>query len=155
MAYQPGHPHGFCSSIWMGEIALCRPLHDPQGAIAEMKAMTSPYPEPLSAALVGRFLWEVLFSIENGEIAVARAEQTHIAGCAYRALASAAQVLFAVNRRYLINEKGALNEAAAFPVTVARMPERVAGIWEAIGRRAYAEAFRELRAFERDLKALL
>jgi hypothetical protein len=21
-----GHPHGFCSAIWMGEVALCRPL---------------------------------------------------------------------------------------------------------------------------------
>ena len=155
MAYQPGHPHGFCSSIWMGEIALCRPLHDPQGAIAEMKAMTSPYPEALRVALIGRFLWEVLFSIENGEIAVPRGEQTHIAGCAYRALACAAQVLFAMNRPYLINEKGALDEAAAFPVTIAGMPERVASIWEAIGRRAYAGPFRELRAFERELKALL
>ena len=29
MAYQPGHPHGFCSAIWMGEIALCRPIFDP------------------------------------------------------------------------------------------------------------------------------
>ena len=25
MDYQPGHPHGFCSAIWMGEVALCRP----------------------------------------------------------------------------------------------------------------------------------
>ena len=55
MAYQPGHPHGFCSSIWMGEVALCRPLHDPQGAIADMKAMTAPYPEALRAALIGGF----------------------------------------------------------------------------------------------------
>jgi hypothetical protein len=21
MDYQPGHPHGFCSAIWMGEVA--------------------------------------------------------------------------------------------------------------------------------------
>ena len=102
-----------------------------------------------------RFLWEVLFSIENGEIAVPRGEQTHIAGCAYRALACAAQVLFAMNRRYLINEKGALEEAAAFPITIAGMPERVASIWEAIGRRAYAPRSGSLRAFERELKALL
>ncbi|WGR91040.1 nucleotidyltransferase domain-containing protein [Bradyrhizobium sp. ISRA435] len=24
MHYQPGHPHGFCPAIWMGEVALCR-----------------------------------------------------------------------------------------------------------------------------------
>ena len=29
MDYQPGHAHGFCSAIWAGEIAHCRPLHDP------------------------------------------------------------------------------------------------------------------------------
>ena len=81
MEYQPGHPHGFCSAIWMGEIALCQQLHDPEGAIGEMKAMTVVYPEPMRAALIGRFLWEVLFSIENGETAVARGEQTYMAGC--------------------------------------------------------------------------
>ena len=40
MHYQPGHPHGFCSAHWMGEVALCRPLHDPDGAIAALKART-------------------------------------------------------------------------------------------------------------------
>jgi hypothetical protein len=118
MNYQPGHPHGFCSAIWMGEIALCRPLHDPRGLIAELKSSTSPYPDRLREALLKEFLCEVLFSIENGERAIARGDQTHVAGCAYRALSCAGQVLFALNRRYLINEKGALSEAAAFPCTV-------------------------------------
>ncbi len=76
MDCQPGHPHGFCSAIWMGEVALCQPLHDPQGVISELKASTSPYPDRLREALVKRFVSEVLFSIENGEIAIARGEQT-------------------------------------------------------------------------------
>jgi hypothetical protein len=67
MEYQPGHPHGFCSAIWMGEIALCRPLSDPQGAIAALKAMTVPYPEKLREALIRRFQREILFSIENAQ----------------------------------------------------------------------------------------
>lgn len=153
MHYQPGHPHGFCSAIWMGETALCRPLHDPQGVIAAMKAMTAPYPEPLRVALVSRFLWEVAFSIENGEIAVARGDETHIAGSAYRALCCIGQVLFALNGRYLINEKGALDEAASFPLAIDGMRERVANIWRAIGRSEYREAFRELRAMERELSS--
>src|ERR1700759_785665 len=40
MHYQAGHPHGFCSAIWMGEIALCNVLHDPSGLIAALKAKT-------------------------------------------------------------------------------------------------------------------
>ncbi len=118
MDYQPGHPHGFCSAIWMGEVALCRPLSDSQGAIAALKAMTVPYPDELRAALIRRFQWEILFSIENAHTALPKGDETTIAGCTFRSLACAAQVLFAVNRNYLINEKGALPMAARLPMTV-------------------------------------
>ena len=154
MDYQPGHPHGFCSAIWMGEVALCVPLHDPNGAIAELKAATTPYPDALQDALLKMFLWEILFSIENGDIAVARGEQTHIAGCTYRALCCIGQVLFALNRRYLINEKGALAEAASFPRNVSLLPERTDRIWAALGRREFAAVFSDLRALEADVRAL-
>jgi hypothetical protein len=154
MDYQPGHPHGFCSAIWMGEVALCQPLHDPRGIIGELKAMTLPYPEALRQALLDRFQWEILFSIENGEIAIARGEQTYIAGCAYRALCCTAQTLFALNRRYLINEKGALDEAARFPLTISRLSNRAAEVWRAIGRGEFAAAFATLRACEQALKGL-
>jgi hypothetical protein len=105
MDYQPGHPHGFCSAIWMGEIALCRPLRDPHGLIAGLKTIALAYPDRLQEALIRRFQWEALFSIENAETAVPRGDRTYIAGCAFRSLACVAQVLFALNRRYLINEK--------------------------------------------------
>lgn len=155
MDYQPGHPHGFCSAIWMGEVALCKPIHDPKGVVAALKAATVPYPEPLRDALIGRFAWEVLFSIENGEKAAARRERTHVAGCVYRALACMGQMLFALNRRYLINEKGALQEAAQFPLTIAGLSRRVAAIWSALGRDAFDAAFAELRSCEAELGALL
>jgi len=152
--YQPGHPHGFCSAIWMGEIALCRPLHDPQASIAGLKALTSPYPKQLGEALIRRFQWEILFSIDNAEIAVSREEQTHIAGCAYRALACIAQVLFALNERYLINEKGALWEAAGFPLTIPDLALRSTDVWELIGNNEPEPALVILHAIDRELKAL-
>lgn len=155
MDYQPGHPHGFCSVTWMGEVALCRPLHDPQGVIAQLKASTSPYPDKLRDALVETFLWEILFSIENGEIAIMRNEQTHIAGCAYRALCCIGQVLFAINRRYLINEKGALAEAAGFPHTIRGLSNRTSQVWMAIGRSEFATALSNLRALDGELRVLV
>lgn len=132
MHYQPGHPHGFCPAIWMGEVALCRSLHDPSGLIAELKARTVPYPRALRDALIRRFQWEILFSIENAEIALPRGDSTHVAGCAYRALACMGQVLFALNGQYLINEKGALSAAVGFPVTIHGLTERVAEVWRSI-----------------------
>jgi hypothetical protein len=154
MDYQPGHPHGFCSAIWMGEVALCRPLSDSHGAIANLKAMTVPYPDQLRDALIRRFLWEVLFSIENAETAVARGDPTYIAGCAFRSLACAAQVLFAVNRRYLINEKGALAAAARLPLTVGNLAERAKSVWEAIGLGAFGAVLGELGSIQRELARL-
>jgi hypothetical protein len=153
MDYQPGHPHGFCSATWMGEVALCQPIHDPQRIISKLKTMTSPYPEPLREALIRRFNWEILFSIENGEIAIPRGEQTHVAGCTYRALCCIGQVLFAFNRRYLINEKGALDEAARLPVTVRDLSSRVTSVWRSIGRREFRAAIGALRALEQDLSS--
>ena len=154
MSYQAGHPHGFCSAIWMGEIALGLPLHDPTGSLARLKALAQPYPEALRDALIRRFQWEILFSIENGELAVSRGEQTHVAGCAYCALACIGQVLFALNERYLINEKGALQEAARFPVTIAGLTEHVASIWQHIGNEEFAPALSSLRRLDQELRAI-
>jgi hypothetical protein len=86
----------------------CQPLRDPQDLINRLKSIALPYPQPLRDALIRRFQWEILFGIENAELAAARNEQTHIAGCVYRSLACVAQIVFALNERYLINEKGAL-----------------------------------------------
>jgi hypothetical protein len=137
MDYQPGHPHGFCSSIYAGEIATCRPLSDPHDIVFHLKAEVLPFPDPLKHAVIGRFLWEVQFAIDNAALAIKRGEQTHVAGCVYRALCCTAQVLFAINGRYLINEKGALNEAATFPVSVAGLDAAVADVWSAVGSREF------------------
>jgi len=155
MDYQPGHPHGFCSAIWMGEVALCRPLSDPEGALARLKAMTTPYPEALREALIRRFQWEILFSIENARTAIPKGDATYIAGCGFRSLACAAQVLFAVNRRYVINEKGALASAARLPLTVANLNERVKSVWHAIGLCAFDVALTELVSIEHELAGLV
>ena len=138
----------------MGEVALCRPLSDPKGALAQLKATALPYPEKLREALIRRFHWEILFSIENAHTAVPRGDQSYIAGCAFRSLASAAQVVFALNRLYLVNEKGALVAAARLPLTVGNLADRVRSVWQAIGLRAFDGALGELMSIERELADL-
>jgi hypothetical protein len=154
MDYQPGHPHGFCSAIWMGEIACCQALRDERAVIAELKSIALPYPKPLREALIRRFRWEILFSIENAELAALREDQIHVAGCAYRALTCVAQVLFALNGEYLINEKAALQQAAEFPLTIPDLMERTSAIWRRIGNHAFGTALANLRTIERELSRL-
>jgi Nucleotidyltransferase domain len=105
--------------------------------------------------VIRRFQWEILFSIENAHTAVPRGDETYIAGCAFRTLACAAQVLFAVNRRYLVNEKGALAGAARLSPTVDNFAERVKSIWLAIGVRAFDVALIELGSIEHELSGLV
>jgi hypothetical protein len=118
---------------------------DYEGRLAQLKAAASPYPRALREALIRKFDWEILFAIENAELAAARAEQTHVAGCAHRALACAAQVLFALNERYLINEKGALQEAATLPLAIPDIAERANDIWRLIGDGEFDPAIAALR----------
>ncbi len=139
----------------MGEVALGQPLYDPTGAVSALKSRTSPFPRTLGEALIARFHEEVLFSIENAEIAIARGERTHIVGCAYRALCCAAQVLFAVNRRYLINEEGALTEAATLPVTIEGLGQAANDIWAAIGVENFCSALQLLREISNDLDGVV
>ena len=155
MNYQVGHPHGFCSTIWMGEIDTCRPFFDPSGVIDDLKAQTQPYPDKLRQALTTRFGWEVGFAVENAALAARRGERTHIVGCAYRALCCAAQVLFAVNGRYLINEKGAVAEAASFPVTIPGLAEAQMDIWQKIGGGEHDVALSRLREVADSLQFVL
>lgn len=154
MNYQVGHPHGFCSTIWMGEIATCRLLHDPSNAAARAKALTDPYPETLAAALIARFGWEAGFALDNAELAARRRERVHFTGCVYRALACLAQALFALNRRYLINEKGAIEEAATMPITLTGLAEDAQAALAAAGAGQWQAALTRLAALNAGLRRL-
>jgi predicted nucleotidyltransferase len=117
--YQPGHPFGFLSSIYLAEVAVCQPLWDPDGLIAELKSKVLPYPDALQKALIQKFAWEVNFSIDIARKSIERADVTYAAGCCFRIVMCMLQVLFALNKTYWLNEKGAV----ALAETFARKPE--------------------------------
>jgi hypothetical protein len=105
--YQPGHPHAFVSSIYMGEVALARVLWDPDGVMAPLKRQCDPYPPALAEALIRTFFFEAKFALENAAHGRGRDDPAYVAGCAFRCVACLCQALFALNRVYLLNEKGA------------------------------------------------
>jgi hypothetical protein len=153
--YQAGHPHGFCTAIYAGEVHHYRPFYDPSDLLASLRAMSDPYPEPLAAALVAQFRWESGFSLDTAQSAAKRGDIAYVCGCAFRAVACLSQVIFAVNRRYLVNEKGAVAMAGAFPVVPASYAARVDS---ALGHlapdpAALIAALRELRALRDDVLA--
>ena len=125
IAYQPGHPHGFITAIYLAEIALCRVLWDPTGVIAALKRTTTPYPAALKAALIRQFFWEADFSLQVAEKAIPRQDISYITGCCFRSVSCLIQTLFALNEQYWMNEKGAVALASAFPLAPPRLAERI------------------------------
>jgi predicted nucleotidyltransferase len=130
--YQQGHPAGFPSIIYAGEIATCQVLWDPDGAIESRKRRLSPYPEPLRATVVARSIDEARFSVLIGLKGAKRGDVAYVAGCAYRAAACVTQALFALNREWWLNEKGSVLLADSFAATPrgfrSRMENALAGL---------------------------
>lgn len=151
--YQPGHPHGFASSIYMGEIAFCLPLHDPHGVLATLKAKTTPYPAKLKQATIDKFAWEISFSLLVAQKAVLRADVAYAAGCCFRSVACMNQVLFALNEAYLMNEKGAVAIANSFALRPVDYQQRVESVFALLTTQSESimEAIAILDGIEREL----
>ncbi len=125
IAYQPGHPFGFPTSIYLGEVAVCQSLWDPHGVLQALKDRVIPYPKPLRTATIEKFAWEINFSIDIARKSVEKADVSYACGCCFRSVMCMLQVLFALNREYWLNEKGAVAIASRFAIQPAQFQERV------------------------------
>jgi predicted nucleotidyltransferase len=131
--YQPGHPHAFLPTIYMGEVACARLLHDPVGTLANLQRRTTPYPAALARALRERFEWEAEFALANARKSLDRGDVSYLAGCAFRAIACLCQTLFAMNGVYLLNEKGAVAAVDGFALSPPGFAKRVASLFADLG----------------------
>lgn len=125
IVYQPGHPFGFVSAIYLAEIAVCQPLWEADGKLSALKKRVHPYPNALQKALIQKFTWEIDFSIKIAVKSIERKDVVYAVGCCFRSVACMLQVLFALNEEYWLNEKGALLIADKFPLRPNRLKERV------------------------------
>jgi predicted nucleotidyltransferase len=143
--YQPGHPHAFLPTIYMGEAACARVLHDPAGVLAALQHRTTPYPAPLAKALRERFEWEAEFALANARKSLDRGDVSYLAGCAFRAIACLCQTLFALNGVYLLNEKGAVLAADGFALSPTDFARRVASLFADLGSGNHAAGLDHLQ----------
>lgn len=112
--HQPGHPHGFHTHIYLGEIHHCVPLYDPEGTLRNLKPLADPYPPLLKKALVRDQLWKASFALYTTRSPVERGDVFHATGSFFQCVACLVQALHALNERYPINEKGALKAVDIF-----------------------------------------
>ncbi|MER5281349.1 nucleotidyltransferase domain-containing protein [Streptomyces sp. NPDC002809] len=147
---QPGHPLGFWSPAYPGEVALGRVLSDPSGELTALQQETSGYPEPLRAALADA-AWEAEFSIDAARKSASAGDRLHVSLCLSRAFGILVQSLHAHHRTWCLNEKGALAAAAALPETPAFFAERVGAALRGLD----AAAVETAAAVVRDVREVL
>jgi hypothetical protein len=108
-------PFGFFSPTYLGEIHVCIPLFDPDARLEPLKRRVAVYPEALRRAVVQDFLFMAEFTLTAFAPKVAARSDTYgTAACLSRAVNELVLTLFALNRKYPINDKTALIETAEF-----------------------------------------
>jgi predicted nucleotidyltransferase len=131
--HQLGHPLGFQMQIYAGEVSVCRPLFAASGALAELKSLVREYPEKFRIAAASKHQFDAEFEISIAAKPAARADVMYVAGCLFRAAGFMTLVLYALNRRFFLNEKGALAESRGFAIKPARFHDIVASVLGSVG----------------------
>jgi hypothetical protein len=111
---QAGHPLGFYSPVYAGELALGRIIADPSGALTALQSETLDYPPTLGQALVAG-LWEADFCVAIAGYGAAGVDPSYVAGCLFRAVGVMCQALHGHAGRWLLNEKGMVAATGALP----------------------------------------
>ncbi|WP_211267134.1 nucleotidyltransferase domain-containing protein [Nonomuraea candida] len=132
LGFQVGHPLGFHSSAYAGEVALCQVLADPTGELAALQAETAHYPPALREALVER-LWESDFLLASARYAATGRDPAYAAGCLFRVIGVACQALHAADGAWLINEKGMIASADRLPSAPKGFGERAQALLASVG----------------------
>lgn len=132
--YEQQPPFGFFSGTYLGEVAICVPIFDPEERLAPLKRQVAVYPGPLRQSVVQDHLWAADFGL--GAFArkfASRADSYGTAACLARAMNHMILALFALNRSYLLNDKTALVEIERFERVPVDFRPRVQRIFGGLG----------------------
>ena len=123
--YQTGHPHGYISVMYRGELGISKILFARSGSFCELKKQAETYPSALQKGLTDFFMFEAGFSLMFAENNIDKDDVSYVCGHCFRSISSLNQVLFAVNKEYCINEKKAVKMIEDFKIKPSDYKERV------------------------------
>ena len=131
--YHQQAPFGFYSDTFLSELQTCVPLHDPAGIVPALKERIAVYPELLRRRLVPESLGAASGDLYAAAKSAELADAYLTAACITRAINRLVQALFALNRRYRVNDKTALAELAGAALLPRDFAPRVQGILSKLG----------------------
>lgn len=131
--YQTGHPHGYISAMYRGELAISKILYAKNERFCELKKQAEVYPAALRKGIIDFFMFEAGFSLMLVKANLKADDKYYIAGHVFRAVSCLNQVLFACNNVYCINEKKAVKLIETFEHKPEKYAQKVNRIFETLG----------------------
>lgn len=132
--YQTGHPHGYISAMYRGELAISKILYAKSESFCALKKQAETYPAALRKSLIDFFTFEAGFSLMFVKANISTEDKYYIAGHLFRVISCLNQVLFAFNNTYCINEKNAVKFIETFEHKPKNYDRKVNHIFELLGR---------------------
>jgi hypothetical protein len=114
--YDQQPTHGFYSIIYLAEIDICIPLHDPLQHIGRLKHTVKTYPPELKEKVVANSLWSAEFTLAHASSFAKHGDIYNTVGCLARISSNLTQALFALNERYFIGDKRLMEVVAKFQI---------------------------------------
>jgi hypothetical protein len=131
--YQTGHPHGYLSSMYRGELAISKILYARNPSLHQLKKQAEVYPPALRKTIIRFFLFEAEFSLMFVAANIKADDKYYIAGYIFRIISCLNQVLYACNHTYCINEKKAIKLLETFEHKPDKYAQKVNHIFEMLG----------------------
>ncbi|HEY2485723.1 MAG TPA: nucleotidyltransferase domain-containing protein [Candidatus Binataceae bacterium] len=154
-AYQLGHPMGFHCQIYPGEIRCCVPLHDPRSRLRQLKRQVATYPAIFRRAMVTKHFFDATFELAIAVKPAERGDTSYVTGSLFHAAGFMTLVLYALNRQWLINEKGMLPASRGFRIRPRGFHSTIEGVMAEPGRtpRALQRSVSRMRSLAIALRA--
>lgn len=156
--YQSGHPFGFVNTIYVAETHFANSLwQDRSTPLDRLKLLLKKhgeYPPKMKEAVIKKFMWEAWFSLECTRKAALRGDVNYTVGSVFRTACSWAQVIYALNDEYLMNEKGAYLNIDGFERVPDTMQSRIESAYTLICQHEGEKALEVLDALQHEMREL-
>lgn len=157
--YQIGHPFGFVNTIYAAEIHYAKILWEqadqPITKLKHLLKKDGDYPIKMKTSTMTYFLSNATLTMEMSEKPAKRGDIHYALGNCFQAVSCWNQVLFALNERYLMNEKTSIKLANKLPLRPKAYLVRVNQIYAYFSRQNVALAFEEFAILHEEITCLV
>ena len=157
--HESGHPFGVVNSSYAAEIHYGRILWEgpdqPIKALKEKLSEQGAYPEKLRQATIAYFMKEAALALGNGHSAAMQGGIHYASGSFFQAACSWVQVIHALNRQFLLSEKGGLKRANQLSISPKQFRVRVNQVYRYFAANNPTLAYCEIDMLESEMNELV